>query len=164
MPSNSTPETPSPPPAIDCSRLLFYAVIDSSVQFSGRTLLFVDGRELGRVPCLAICDGKRSSEVLLFHCDSGWTTLGCSAHQSVQDAKTRAERIYPGISTLWVNADVSEEAAEVYLNEQFGNVRCSFCGKRPDEVGQMFSKEGKGKDEVGICDQCIKNFHGGLPE
>jgi hypothetical protein len=28
----------------------------------------------------------------------------------------------------------------------------------------MFSKEGKGKDEVGICDQCIKNFHGGLPE
>ena len=163
MPSNSNPETP-PPPVIECTRLLCYAVVDSGAQFSGRTLLFVDGRELGEVPCLAICEEKKSSGVLLFHCDSEWTTLGCSAHQSVPDAKTRAERIYPGISTRWVDAGVSEEAAEVYLNEQFGNARCSFCGKRPDEVEQMFFKEGEGKDEVGICNQCIKGFHDGLPK
>jgi len=71
MLSNSHgPETPPSTPVIDCSRLLCYAIVDNTVQFSGRTLLFVDGKELGRVPCLAICENKKLSEVLLFHCDS----------------------------------------------------------------------------------------------
>src|SRR5580700_414603 len=135
MLSNSHgPETPPSTPVIDCSRLLGYAIVDNTVQFSGRTLLFVDGKELGRVPCLAICENKKLSEVLLFHCDREWNTLGCSAHPSVAEAKARAERIYAGISTRWVDAGVSEQTAEAYLNEQFGNERCSFCDRRPDKV------------------------------
>jgi hypothetical protein len=164
MASNNTHETPPPEAVIACSRVLCYAVVDSTVQFSGRTVLFVDGKELGQMPCLAICDGKKSSGVLLFHCDSEWTPLGCSAHGSVTDAKTRAERIYLGISARWVDAGVSEEAAEAYLNEQFGNARCSFCDKRPDEADQMFHNKGEGKDEVRICDRCVNEFHDMLPK
>lgn len=95
-----------PPAVIDGCRLLCYAILNGNVQFSGRTLLFVDGTELGQVPCLAICHEEISSGVLLFHCDREWTTLGCSAHPSVADAKGKAERIYAGISALWMDADV----------------------------------------------------------
>lgn len=151
-------------PVIACSRVLCYVVVDSAVQFSGRTLLFVDGKELGRVPCLAICDEKKSSGVLLFHCDSEWTTLGCSGHKSVADAKTRAERIYPGISARWVDAGISEEAAEAYLNEHSGNARCSCCGTRPDEADQVFHSEREGNGEASICDRCINEFHDMLPK
>lgn len=105
MPSDSaSPEIP--PSTIDGSRLLCYAIVDGNVRFYGRTLLFVDGIELGQVPCLAICEEQISSGVLLFHCDSEWTTLGCSAHSSIADAKCKAEGIYAGISVLWVDADV----------------------------------------------------------
>jgi len=41
-----------PPRLLDSARLLQYAVIDASIGFRGRTLLFVDGKELGRVPQL----------------------------------------------------------------------------------------------------------------
>jgi hypothetical protein len=98
-----------PPAVIDGCRLVCYAIVDGNVQFSSRTLLFVDGIELGEVPCLAICHEEKSSGVLLFHCDHEWTTLGCSAHLSVADAKGKAERIYAGVSGLWMDADVSDK-------------------------------------------------------
>jgi len=158
------PEMQPSTPVIDCSRLLCYAIVEGTVQSSGRTLLFVDGKELGQVPCLAICENKKLAEVLLFHCDSDWNTLGCSAHPSVAEAKARAEGIYAGISTRWVDAGVSEQSAEAYLNEQFGNERCSFYGKRPDEVDQMILKEDQRKHEVRICDRCIKEFYNELPK
>jgi len=139
-------------------------LVEGTVQFSGRTLLFVDGKELGPVPCLAICENKKLAEVLLFHRDSEWNTLGCSAHPSVAEAKARAEGIYAGISTRWVEAGVSEQTAEACLNEQFGNERCSFCGKRPDEVDQMILKEDQRKHEVRICDRCINEFYKELPK
>ena len=137
--------------------------MEGTVQFSGRTLLFVDGKELGQVPCLAICENKKLSEVLLFHCDSEWNTSGCSAHSSVAKAKAKAERVYAGISARWVDAGVSEQTAEAYLNEQFGNERCSFWGRRPDEADQMILKEDQRKHEVRICDRCINQFYKELP-
>jgi len=90
----------------------------------------------------------------LFHCDGEWTVLGCSAHSSVEDAKARAERSYLGISACWVDANVSKEAAEAYLDELFGDDRCSFCGRRADLVEQMFSN-----DEVHICSGCVDEYH-----
>jgi hypothetical protein len=112
-----------PPPVLDWARVLFYAILDNGVQFSGRTLVFVDGKEIGQVPCLAICAEKKTSGVLLFHCTQEWTVLGCSAHPSAEDAKQRAERIYAGLSTRWVDANVSEEAAESYLDNLMKNSR-----------------------------------------
>ena len=136
--------------------------MEGTVQFSGRTLLFVDGKELGQVPCLAICENKKLAEVLLFDRDSG--TPWAARHPSVAEAKARAEGIYAGISTRWVEAGVSEQTAEACLNDQFGNERCSFCGKRPDEVDPMILKEDQRKHEVRICDRCINEFYKELPK
>ena len=115
-----TPDVQTPPPVLDCARVIEYAVLDESVSYSGRTLLFVDGKELGRVPCLAICEDKKLRGVMLFHCNREWTVLGCSGHGSVSEAKDRAEGIYPRLSSCWVEAHVSEEEAERYLDELFG--------------------------------------------
>src|ERR1700683_5009215 len=41
-------ENTAPPPVLHCARLLYYAVLDNSVEFAVRSLLFVDGKELGR--------------------------------------------------------------------------------------------------------------------
>lgn len=38
-----------PPPVLDSARVLFYATVNNAVKFTGRTLLFVDGQELGQV-------------------------------------------------------------------------------------------------------------------
>ena len=37
------------PPVLDRARLLRYVVIDNSIEFSGRSLLSLDGKELGEV-------------------------------------------------------------------------------------------------------------------
>src|SRR3954466_14965739 len=139
----------SPPPVLDCARVLHYVIIDKRIEFSGRSLLFVDGKELGEVPCLAICEEKESGGVLLFHCTVDWTSLGCSAHKLITDAQLCAEGIYKGTSSRWVDAKVSPEAAEAYLDEMFGENRCSVCGRRPHEV-ESFVQRGS----VRICNHC----------
>jgi len=141
----------SPPPVLDCARVLRYVIIDKSIEFSGRSLLFVDGKELGEVPCLAICEEKKTGAVLLFHCTRDWTVLGCSAHESVTDAQVRAEGVYKGAFSRWVDANVSREAAEAYLDEMLGKDRCSVCGKRPDQVDSFVQR-----GSVRICNYCAE--------
>ena len=96
-----------PPQLLDSGPVLHYANVDRGVGYAGRTLLFVDGKELGRVPNLAICAEVTSGGVLLFHCNRAWKVLGCSAHDSVGAAKEKAERIYPGLSSRWVEANAN---------------------------------------------------------
>jgi hypothetical protein len=110
----------APPPVLDCARVLEFAVLTPAVHFTGRSLLFVDGKELGQVPCLAICEDVRTADILLFHCSRDWGVMGCSAHQSPEEAKVTAESIYRGVSSEWRALNVSREAAEAYLNDLFG--------------------------------------------
>ena len=149
-----TAKTP-PPPVIASARVLQYALLDSTVEYSGCTSLFVGGKELGQVPCLAICQDKPTPEILLFHCAKDWNWLGCSAHQSVDAAKIRAEGIYHGVSRLWIDANISELESEQYLDELWGETKCSFCGRRPDQGVEKLL----GKDGVRICDRCVNEFH-----
>ena len=146
-----------PPPVLSCARLLEYAVLDNSVGFAGRTFLFRDGKEVGQVPCLALCENKSETAdtVLLFLCDEEWSDLGCSGFTSIAEARDWTERIYPGVSTRWVQANVSDEEAERYLDELFGDVRCSFCRRRPDQGIETLLE----KNNVRICDRCINEFH-----
>lgn len=85
--------------------LLCYAVLDESVGYTvGHGLFFVDGKEIGRVPRLAICKDKDSGLFTLYHCDEDWNLLGVATnYQTVDAAKRRAERIYPGSPTRWIN-------------------------------------------------------------
>lgn len=145
----ATNSTQNPPPVLDCARVLDYAVLDSGVEFSGHSLLFVNGQELGAVPCIAVCEDMKTSDILLFHCAADWNVLGCSAHPSVGDAKLRAEHVYRGVASRWVHANVSRDAARTFLDDQFGHKECSICGKRPYEVNSILQR-----GSVWICDRC----------
>jgi hypothetical protein len=150
---------PSPPPVIASDRLLHYAILDNSVGYTaGHGLLFVDGEEIGKVPCLAICQSRNKSEVVLYFCEKDWNSIAVSVHDSVANAKRRAERIYPRSSALWKEAHISEQEVARHLDNLYKDFRCSFCGKRGDLVGQMFAGNGTAQ----ICDECVAEFHAGL--
>jgi hypothetical protein len=156
--------SPAPPPIITVNDrvLLHYAVLDDSVGYnSGLGLQFVGEKEIGRVPRLAICQDKDSPAFMLYYCESDWSLIGIASYDTVAAAKRRAERIYPGSSACWVEAQFTEEDAERYLNEKFADSRCSYCGKRPDEtLSSTFEGEGNAR----ICSDCVREFHDDLNE
>jgi|SRR5688572_27551223 hypothetical protein len=98
-----------PPPALDNAKVLEYAIVDSSVRYSGRLQLFYGGKKVGPVPGLAICRDPGVDGLLLFHCDEDWNVLGAQIWNnpdrpvvsSLRDVKERAETYYPGISAKW---------------------------------------------------------------
>lgn len=100
-------QNPRPPQKITLNdaALLYYVELDESVGYTeGHGLFFVDGKEIGKVPRLAICKDKESGLFTLYYCDENWILLGVAAnYQSVDAAKHRAERIYPGSSARWVD-------------------------------------------------------------
>jgi hypothetical protein len=49
--------------------------------------------------------------------DSDWSPIGIAGSDSVEAAKRRAERIYPGSSTCWVEAHFTDEDVKRYLEE-----------------------------------------------
>ena len=154
--------TPPPIICVDDRALLQYAVLNDSVGYnSGHGLMFVGGREIGKVPCLAIYKDKNSPRFMLYHCGSDWSLIGMASYDSVAAAKRGAERIYPGSSDCWVEAQFTEEDAKRFLDERFSDARCSFCGKRPDEtVSATFEGDGN----VRICSDCVRDFYSDLNE
>jgi hypothetical protein len=105
-----------PPPIIANNDriLLCYAWLDDSVGYTeGHGLFFVDSKEIGKVPCLAICEDKQSRKPTLYHCDENWRVLGVAAnYESVEAAKRRAEKIYPGSTTRWVMSHFTDMDVE----------------------------------------------------
>lgn len=142
-----------PPPVLDCARVLYHAQIDKSVGYRGRTLLFVDGKELGPVPCMAICEHAKVG-ILLFHCNRDWRVLGCSGHDTVPAAKKKAEWIYPGLGKHWIRSRVTKAQAREFLNKSWGKLLCGFCNRRPDQVDRLFGRKG-----TYICGECVEKFH-----
>jgi hypothetical protein len=58
-----------------------------------------------------------SPEVTLYYCERDWTPIGIAGHASVEAAKRRAERIYPGSSTCWIEAHYTEDEAARYRDQ-----------------------------------------------
>jgi hypothetical protein len=150
-----TEHSNEPPPVLAFARVLEYAVLTSSVRYSGHSSLLVGGKELGPVPRLAICQPVSEATFILFHCDDDWDVLGCSGHASIAEAKARAERIYAGVSACWIDRQVTEADAADYLEQECGHERCRFCGKLPVDVEQLVVHERGGP----ICDSCIEELH-----
>jgi hypothetical protein len=150
-----TEHSHEPPPVFASDRVLEYAILTSVVRYSGRSDLLVGGKELGPVPRLAICQPLGETTFLLFHCDDDWNLLGVSSHTSLAEAKARAERIYAGISACWIDRQVTEADAAEYLEQEFGDERCRFCGRLPFDVEQLVVHERGGP----ICDACIEELH-----
>lgn len=145
-----------PPPVLDGARLLAYAAVDGSVTHDVKLALLVDGKPLGAVPTLAICQ-EQTGGILLMFCDDRWRSLGVAQCSSLAEAKSRAEREYSGLSGKWIDAKVSEEDAARYMKEQDDALRCSFCARSPDAVQQLFTT-----GDAGICDSCVRDFYGDL--
>jgi hypothetical protein len=118
--------------------------------------LLVDGKPLGTVPGIAICQ-EQTGGVLLMFCDDHWQSLGVAQCSSLAEAKSRAEREYSGLSAKWIDAKVTEQEAARYIKEQDDTLRCSFCGRSPEAVKQLFTA-----GDAGICDSCVREFYGDL--
>jgi hypothetical protein len=142
--------------------LLHYAILNDSAGFnSGHRLMFRDGVEIGRVPCLAICQDKDSPQFMLYCCDSDWGPLGTASYESVDAAKRGAERIYPGSIACWTQARFTQADAQRFLEEQLSHMRCSFCGKRPD---QTMAATFEGNGNARICGDCVREFSENLDD
>lgn len=155
-----TEHSHEPPPVLASARVLEYALLRDSVRYSRHSFLFVDCKELGPVPRLAICQPLGEATFMLFHCDDEWEVLGCAGYESAAEAKARAERIYPGVSACWIDRQVTEAEAKDYVEQEFGHERCRFCGKLPVDVQRMIVHEGGGR----ICNFCVEEFHAFLHE
>lgn len=146
----------APPPVLAFARVVEYAVLTSAVRYSGHSSLFVDGKELGPVPRLAICQARGETTFTLFHCDDEWEILGVGgSYASVEEAKARAERIYAGVAGCWIDPQVSEADVADYLEQEWGDDRCRFCGKLPVDFERLVVHERGGP----ICNVCIDELH-----
>lgn len=156
-----TPKPKIPPPPIisfEDRVLLEYALLNHSVGFNrGHALFFVDGKEIGPVPCLAICKDKDSEGFHVYYCDSEWKPVGFSpSWASIEKAKHRAESIYPGSASSWIRSEYTEQDAQRFIDEQGKDERCSFCGKRPFETSARFFQSAHA---ARICEACIAQFN-----
>src|SRR5439155_1297336 len=143
-----------PPPVLDSARVIAYAFV-GDIPYRKWSALYVGEKLLEHVPRLAICVnlGKDVGS-LLFHCDDEWTVLGTSGAETVEAAKQRAEKNYPGVSSRWVEVNVSLEDALRYYDAQTDGLKCSFCGKRPFELDGWF--EG---NHAAICRSCVEKYY-----
>ncbi|HEV2990980.1 MAG TPA: ClpX C4-type zinc finger protein [Candidatus Angelobacter sp.] len=143
-----------PPPVLHSARVLEYALLDKSVSYSGHSSVFVDGQELGPVPCLAVCQSLDDDAILLLHCTVDWSVLGVVEYSSVAEAKNRTEHIYRGSSKLWIETHTTPQEAAQDLETIHDEPQCRFCGKGTNEIEQLVSK-----NHANICDLCITEFH-----
>jgi hypothetical protein len=147
-------DSPVPEIVLNCARVIAYAIVDDSVTFIERGNFFVDGKLLGAVPRLAICQNVNEDDIMIFHCDNKWNVLGVAGgNASVEEAKQWAERSYKGLMNKWVPTGTTEEEVIAYLDDEFANEKCSFCGKWPLDVELMIG------EKVRICNFCVDKFY-----
>ena len=144
----TTPSFSAPPLVLRHCAIVEYAATSELTFTEG------DADDVGRVAFLAIGENLHEDEVVLFHCDTRWNVLGSSSHASVAEARGRAERTYAGVGHAWVERPVSKGEAVAYLDAKAHGEECSFCGRRPDEVGQIVER-----GSARICDACIRECH-----
>jgi ClpX C4-type zinc finger protein len=148
----------APPPVLDMARVIAYAIVDASVQWTGRQTLFISGKELGPVPRLALCQNVSGNlkDILVFHCSDEWDVLGCSGGDTLEAAKASAERAYRGITDRWIFTNVTEEQAVAWMKEHHKDMSCSFCNRAPGDFDRLIeSKSGT----VRVCNYCIDEHY-----
>jgi hypothetical protein len=158
---NDRTEPPSnpPPPIISGSDrvVLHYAVLDESVGYrANHGLFFVNGKEIGKVPLLAISQDKNSPGFLLYYCGDDWSPVGIAVHNSVAEAKRRSDFIYPGSVGCWTETHYAGDDVARYLE----SLRCSFCGKNSSD--ESFAGTFEGEAGARICADCIARLYSDL--
>ncbi len=137
-------------------RVIAYAVVDESVEWTGRQRLFVGDELLGEVPRLALGQNIRGPmhDFLLLHCDEAWTVLGVTGAATIESIKAQAESAYGGITERWVHVDVTPEAADAWLRATHPRSVCAFCARLMFAVEQMIEGDG-----ASIFNDCVNQFH-----
>jgi hypothetical protein len=145
----------NPPHVINGSRLLFYSLMPRTVGYSGKISILIGGKEVGRVPRLAIADSLREKGIYLLHCDKNWDLISLDGlFKSVTDAKRRAELMYPGVTRSWKKLTVSKREAMEIEKKIWKGQECSFCGRIPPEFERsLHSKSAQ------ICNICVDQFY-----
>ena len=144
-----------PPPVIGSDRVLEYAVIGPSMTFTGRMTIYVDGKLLGPVPRLAVCQERDGARVILYHCDETWDVLAISSGESLCEVKERAERAYTGLAGHWNASPYTPQEVIQFLEQQEPLPVCSFCRKSASEVEKMIVHD----DGPAICNTCIDSLY-----
>ena len=91
----------SAPAQIGGAKVICYTSIDQRHRHTGNTKQIVAGILQGAAAGLAICQYEGEDSYYLFGCDSEWTSVTDTWHQSFEDAKRQAEFEYVGVSTTW---------------------------------------------------------------
>jgi hypothetical protein len=148
----------APPPVLDMARVIAYAFVDDSVQWTGRQTLFVDGKELGPVPRLALCQnvGGNLRDIFVFHCNEEWDVVGVSGGETMEEAKTSAERAYRGITQKWIQTGVTVEEAIAWIKENVKDMSCSFCERAPGDFRQLIENK---SGTVRVCNYCVEEHY-----
>ncbi|MCU7930715.1 MAG: ClpX C4-type zinc finger protein [Candidatus Thiodiazotropha sp. (ex Codakia rugifera)] len=158
----------SPPPIIDSCKLLFYASNEDDVTFTDRISLFVGGsgdelKPIGEVQNLAISRTYyEPHEFLLMFCKEDWAVKGVIPFTTIEEAKTKAEKGYNGISSKWKMSPYNEEDIDDFLRDEYEvdpksewwTTICSFCGRKDTEFSRLL----EGKHAV-ICEGCVNKFY-----
>jgi hypothetical protein len=138
------------------ARVLAYAIVDESVNFTGRQRLFVDGKLLGKVPKIVLCqsmdDSPTAANVLVFYCNDAWDILGIVGVETLDAAQAEVERCYSGISKKWIPMQVTEIEAREWIRTDSHDAKCAFCGRIPSETFISHNS-------IVICKGCIDGFH-----
>jgi hypothetical protein len=138
------------------ARLIAYAFVDASVEWTGRQSIFVGDEKLGPVPCLALARDVAGEleDVLIFHCNDRWEVLGMTGAETLEAAKAITERAYRGITAKWIEVNVSAEEAQAWIHENYDHILCLFCGRTPQKFKSLVTQR------LGaICNDCIDEFH-----
>jgi hypothetical protein len=143
--------TSTPPPILFDCWVTHFARLGRGAPFSGRSRAYWDGREIGRVPYLAIARSFADPSVVLLHCGRSWRVLGSMDYPSVRLAKAGAERSYPGAHALWVATALTIAKARHHRRAYWQGAVCSFCGAFPPQTKRLVQK-----GRVAICDACIR--------
>lgn len=141
-----------PPPALNNARVIAYAIVDDSVEWTGRQKLFVGANQIGPVPRLALCQDVWGDfkEIHTFHCDEDWEVLASGGGKTIEDAQASAENAYRGISAKWIFLNTSEKDAREWIRKECADMLCSFCDRIPAEMESLV----RGKSGA-ICNYCV---------
>jgi hypothetical protein len=145
----------APSPVIQSARVISYAFVDD-IPYRRWGSLYSGDRLIEHVPQLAIClNLGKDIGPLLFHCDEEWNVLGVSGGATIEEAKGRAARNYPGVESRWVDVNTSIDEAIRYYDRETNGAKCSFCGKRPFEIADGWVE---GNNAI-ICRTCVEDFN-----
>lgn len=148
----------TPPPVIGSARVLAYATVDDTISFTGQQSLDVDGKPLGAVPCIALCEDIHHEQAGFFvaYCDENWEAIGIVPTTDPESALRQVEHYYRGISQRWTHTTVTVQQAREWIAHDSPKEVCSFCGRLSFEVARLVH----GRDAT-ICNLCLDALNTG---